>query len=252
MRKADPVAARLFNGLLRPKKIQILGFELSGVVEAVGRYVTRFNVGDQVFAGCGLEFGAYTEYKCIPEDGEVALKPEHLSYLEAAAVPVGGATALRFLRNMNIQKGQKILIYGATGSVGSYAVQLAKYFGAHVTAVCSTPSVDLVKNLGADVVIDYKKEDFTNRDEKYDYIFDAVAKAEKGRCKKRLKPNGKFVSVHGTVKENKEDIHTLNALLNEHKLKPVIDRSYVFKKIPEAHRYVEAGHKKGNVVIQVV
>ena len=250
--KVFTVLLRLMFGITKPKR-PILGVEFSGIVEEVGNGVTLFKKGDEVYGTTtGLPQGAYAEYVCIPEtwkQGVVAAKPQALTFPEAAALPVGAMTALHILKKTNIQSGQTILIYGASGSVGTYAVQIAKYFGAKVTGVCSTANQELVRSLGADAVLDYTRGDFKNCNEKFDLIFDAVGKLNKATWKPLLRKDGTFCSVKSPTAEKREYLDLLHAMIAEGKLKPFIDRSYAFEEIAEAHEYVELGHKKGNVVI---
>jgi NADPH:quinone reductase-like Zn-dependent oxidoreductase len=276
-RKAEPFFIRFMNGFWRPKKIRILGMEFAGKVESAGKAVTRFAAGDQVFGSTGFKFGTHAEYVCLPEDRLLAIKPVNMTLEEAAAVLFGGVSALYFLKEGKIQAGQKVLIYGASGSVGIFAVQLAKHFGAHVTGVCSTANLELVKSLGADEVVDYTREDFSRAGRVYDMVFDTVGKSGLSRSLKSLKRGGyyvrvggsgrlpsmlagmiggKWASIAGAVKVISGvargvpgDQSFLKELIEAGKLRTVIDRRYSLEQIAEAHRYVEAGHKIGNVVI---
>jgi len=274
LRKADPFAVRLFFGLLKPKTT-ILGSVFSGEIESIGSDVQGFKVGDEVFGHTDMSFGTYAQYKCFPENGSISLKPATIRHDEAAVIPFGGVTALHFLHKAAIQYGQKVLIFGASGAVGSAAVQLAKHFGAVVTGVCSTSNMDLVKSLGADKVIDYTKEDFTKNGEMYDVIFDTVNKMSVSDGLDSLKmygtlilsaaglaetlkgawiamtSNKKIKVLTGMISHTADDIHFLKTLIELGELKPVIDKTYSLEEMAEAHTYVEKGHKKGNVAIKV-
>ena len=271
MRRADPFLVRLIGGFFKPKKT-ILGVDMAGEIDEVGSAVTKFKKGDQVFGSSYPNFGCYAEYNCVPENSVLAIKPTNISYEEAAAIFFGAHTALHFLRKGNIKSGQKVLIYGASGSIGTYAIQLAKYFGAEVTGVCSTSNLEMVRSLGADNVIDYTKEDFTKNGEIYDIIFDTIGKSPFSDAIRSLDEKGYFLrAVHmsmkpillglwttitsskkiiaGVAEEKVEDLIFLKKLIEEGKLKPVIDRTYRLEQAAEAHRYVDKGHKKGNVVL---
>ncbi|MBN8639574.1 MAG: NAD(P)-dependent alcohol dehydrogenase [Anaerolineae bacterium] len=265
--------SRLMFGIRKPKRV-VLGVELAGEIEAVGSSVQRFKVGDQVFGLDGSRIGAYAEYACRTETGGLVIKPASMSYAEAAAFPNGALTAFTFLKKIgSVQRGQKVLIVGASGSVGSAAVQIAKHFGAEVTGVCSSRNAELVKSIGADSVIDYAKQDFTRNGEVYDIIYDTVGKVSFSRLKNSLTPNGTFLasagglgtmllmlrtSLFGSKKikagissESQEDLAFLTRLAEAGAIKPIIDRCYPLEAMVEAHRYVDTGRKKGNVVIVV-
>ncbi len=273
-RSAQYFVSRFFSGLFRPK-YQTLGNEFAGVIEAVGKNVTSFKPGERVFGYNDITFGAHAEYMVIPENGAITTMPDHLTFEEAAPITEGGHYALGNIRAAKVKKGDNVLIYGATGAIGSVAVQLAKHFGATVTAVCNTKNVTLVRSLGADVVIDYTREDFTQTDQTFDFVFDAVGKSSFGQCKPLLRPKGIYISTElGKRSENvflalttplsggkkvlfpipktrKEDIVFLKELVVTGKYKPVIDRQYPLAEIVDAYRYVETGQKTGNVVITV-
>jgi len=272
MRKADPFAVRFIFGLTKPR-LNILGSVFSGEVERVGSQVTQFKAGDQVFGHTDMRFGAYAEYIAVPEDGSLALKPAGISHTEAAVIPFGGVTAWHFIKKAAIKPGQRVLVVGASGAVGSAAVQLAKSLGAQVTGVCSTSNIELVKSIGADKVIDYTKEDFTQNGQTYDVIFDSVNTISVSRSLKSLSKNGVMILsaagmaemlqgfwisatsgrkvLTGVISHAAADIRLLKDLVDAGKYKPVLERTYPLAQMAEAHAYVEQGHKKGNVGIEV-
>ncbi len=252
LRKADPFLARLFNGLFKPRRVNILGFELSGVIEEVGADVNTFKPGDAVFAFCGLHFGGYAQYCCLKESDIIAIKPDRHTFTEAATVPLGSLTAWYFLKKASLMPGNKILIYGASGSVGTYAVQLAKHLRANVTGACSSQNVAMVRALGADHTIDYTATDMARWEERFDVVFDAVGKIKGSAGKRLLKSGGRFVSTRGRTSFAVQDLHRIRGLVDEGKLTPVIDRVYTLDTIREAHAYVEQFRKKGNVAVQVI
>jgi NADPH:quinone reductase-like Zn-dependent oxidoreductase len=273
---AFKVPLRIILGLRKPRNI-ILGQELAGEIEEIGKDVTLFRTGDRVFAWAGIRLGGYAEYACLPGKGVMALIPSNMTYAEAATLPVGGLEAANFIRKGDIRRGEKLLINGAGGSIGTYAIQIAKYLGADVTAVDSTEKLDMLRSIGADHVVDYTREDFTRRGKTYDVIFDVVGKGSFSRGLKALRPNGRYLlgnfrpfhrirarlvsggsnkqvisSASKSASETAGDINYLKELIEAGKIRPVIDRCYPLEQTAEAHRYVEAGHKKGNLVIMVV
>jgi len=269
IRKAEYFIARFFTGFLKPK-FHVLGSEFAGVIEAVGNEVTFFKIGDEVFGLSGDTFGSHAEYLCFPEDGAIALKPRNFSFEEAAAICEGHYLALNYLQKIDLQKGQKILINGASGSIGSSGVQLAKHFGAIITAVTNSKNVELAETLGADVVIDYTKEDFTKIEDKFDFIFDAVGKSSYFKCKRLMKENAVYFStelgfayanvflplftkrvISPMPVHNKEQMEFFKTLAEAGEIRAVIDRQYHFNQIKEAHQYVELGQKTGSVVIKM-
>ena len=275
MRRGDTLLSRILLGLTRPKKkFQILGTEFSGIIESVGKKVKKFKPGDEIYAFRGFGTGCYSEYKCISEKGSIALKPRNMTFIEAASVVDGATTALIFLKDKaEIQKGQNVLINGASGSIGTFAVQIAKYFGAEVTGVCSTNNIELVKALGADNVVDYTKEDFAGKVDTYDIIFDTVGKSSFAHCRKALKTNGKYIVTVLTLKgllqslltkfrhgkkvifsmsvSKAEALDFIRTMIENGKLITIIDRQYPLDELRKAHAYVEEGHKTGNVVIEI-
>lgn len=272
LRKADPFAVRFFFGFFKPKK-PVLGNTLSGEVEAIGPNVSLFKAGDLVFGATRMLLGAYAEYICLPETGALAIKPDQLSHEEAAALPFGGTTALHFLRKANIQPGQSVLIYGASGAVGTAAVQIAKHFGAVVTGVCGPTNLDMVHSIGADKVIDYTQTDFSKSGQRYDVVYETVNKTPVSSCLAVLKTGGTLILgaamlpqmlrvawaslvgrkkvVAGVAVETAEALQYLHTLVAAGQLKAVIDKTYTLEQIAEAHRYVDKGHKKGNVAVVV-
>ncbi|WP_022883739.1 NAD(P)-dependent alcohol dehydrogenase [Glaciibacter superstes] len=258
IRRADPFLVRLVYGAFTPKKDLVLGLEVSGVVESIGNAVTNFKEGDEVFAFTGFGLGGNAEYRCLPagvgtphRKGLVAPRPENVTHEESAAVPAGGLTALKNLQKAGIREGQRILINGASGSLGTYAIQLAKHYGAEVTAVCSTRNLDLVKSLGADKVIDYSKEEFTQTHDEYDVVYDAVMKSSASLCRGILKQRGVYLNNTRISGPEHADLLLLKDLVEQGRLKPVLDGTYSIDDIADAHRYVDSGRKRGNVALTV-